>query len=214
MQRPTDDPDPRLACRCCRSRCHPAAPARIARRPHRGDYPALALIDDVAGTTAFALSVGSDGRASNCRVTASSGSALLDDTTCKLLLRRARFAPATANGKAVAGEWKSRVRWELPAYPYAVIDPRFDGPAKRSARAGEGLAALEPALTAVALSPATSFVIVDIDRTGVVTACKGDGGTAPPDRACALLRGKDLFVPGFDGEDNATNDRVRVKIRW
>lgn len=194
------------------------APPRLLPTPggliQRSDYPALAMIDDISGTTAFALAVDAAGRPAGCRVTASSGSALLDDTACKLLLRRARFAPATANGKLVAGEWKSRVRWELPAAPYAMIDPRYDGPAKRPARAGAGLAQLSAELGKTTTPPATSFVVVDVDRAGVVTACRGDGGDAPPERACALLSGKDLFVPGFDGEDNATADRVRVKIRW
>lgn len=180
----------------------------------RSDYPALAMIDDVGGTTGFALSVGADGRPGACRITAGSGSALLDDTTCKLLLRRARFAPATAAGKPVAGEWKSRVRWDLPPAPYIAIDPRYNGPAKRSAQAGPGLAALTAVMGPAAAVPATSFVLVDVDRSGVVTACAGHGGDAPPAKACALLMGKDLFVPGFDGEDNATADRVRVKIRW
>jgi hypothetical protein len=188
-----------------------AAPGALIQRV---DYPALAMVDDVSGITAFALTVAADGRPIGCRVTAGSGSALLDDMTCKLLLRRARFAPAMADGKAVAGEWKSRVRWELPPGPYVIIDPRYNGPAKRSARAGAGLAQLSAAMAAAAGSPATGFVLVDVDRSGTVTACKADGGDAAPERGCALVMGKELFVPGFDGEDNATADRLRLKIRW
>jgi protein TonB len=46
--------------------------------------------------------VGVDGRVSDCRVVRSSGNAELDATTCRLIERRFRYAPARdAQGRAV-----------------------------------------------------------------------------------------------------------------
>lgn len=180
----------------------------------RADYPPLAMIDDVQGATGFVVDVDASGRPQRCAVAQSSGSALLDQTTCRLLLRRARFAPAVRGGEAVPGQYRSRVQWRL-APRYVMVDPRYDGPARRSAQAIDALAELTP--DDVGAPPATSFVLLDVSRAGVVTACRPDGGDAEPSRrdaACARFVGKELFIPGFDGEGNAESDRVRVKIRW
>ena len=67
------------------------------------DYPAAAQSSGEQGIVAFQLSVSPDGRTTDCQVTASSGSASLDETTCRLMIERARFAPARdAAGNAVA----------------------------------------------------------------------------------------------------------------
>jgi protein TonB len=79
------------------------------------DYPSRALREERAGVTRFRVQVDTNGRATNCRVTGSSGHADLDDTTCKLIERRARFRPATdGNGDPTTGSWSSAVRWEIP----------------------------------------------------------------------------------------------------
>ncbi len=79
------------------------------------DYPSRALREEREGVTRFSVQVGADGRVTNCQVTGSSGHADLDDTTCKLITRRARFRPATdGNGDPTSGSWSSAVRWEIP----------------------------------------------------------------------------------------------------
>jgi protein TonB len=79
------------------------------------DYPAAAMRSGESGTTSFRLSVGPDGRVTDCAVTGSSGSSTLDQTACRLLMRRARFSPAKdQNGQPMASSWASRFRWELP----------------------------------------------------------------------------------------------------
>lgn len=84
------------------------------------DYPMAALRNDDQGTTAISLSVGRDGRVSACSVTASSGSAALDATTCSVLQRRGRFAPARdASGRAVEDQSSARIKWQLPALEFA-----------------------------------------------------------------------------------------------
>lgn len=79
------------------------------------DYPAEALREEVTGITAFRVIVGTDGRVSECQITMSSGSTLLDSTTCTLVTRRARFTPATdSNGHLAIGAYSNRIRWVIP----------------------------------------------------------------------------------------------------
>lgn len=79
------------------------------------DYPPSAQRDGAQGTTGFSLTVGPDGRVTGCSVTSSSGSSILDDTTCRLVTRRARFNPGKdTTGAAVGGQFSSRIRWQIP----------------------------------------------------------------------------------------------------
>jgi periplasmic protein TonB len=103
----------------------PPPPPRIAKKlSPRGspqswvtndDYPAAALRGEQQGTTSFRLDVDAGGRVTNCTVTGSSGSSVLDSTACSLLKRRARFNPAEdEGGNKIPAAYSSRFRWELP----------------------------------------------------------------------------------------------------
>lgn len=106
------------------------------------DYPKSELAQRVSGTTAFTLSLDENGEVTDCRVTASSGSAVLDDAACTLLKARAHFSPATnSKGEKIADSYSSRVVWSLPKNAFPV------GP--------QGWA-----------------VAVDIDENGVVEKCE------------------------------------------
>lgn len=79
------------------------------------DYPIAAVRAHEQGTVQFRISVGADGSPTLCRVIASSGSATLDETTCRLLMERARFEPARdAKGKPVPDTVTARIVWRLP----------------------------------------------------------------------------------------------------
>jgi outer membrane biosynthesis protein TonB len=80
------------------------------------DYPSAALRAEQQGTTHFALLLDAAGVPLDCVPTSSSGSLLLDNLTCDLLVTRARFNPArNAQGILVPSTWRSRMRWELPS---------------------------------------------------------------------------------------------------
>lgn len=82
------------------------------------DYPEAARQAEVQGTTRTVITVGTDGRASTCHVTRSSGHAVLDEATCRLVLRRFRFRPARdASGQAVVDEVDYDQEWTLPPPP-------------------------------------------------------------------------------------------------
>ena len=80
------------------------------------DYPAPDLRMGHAGRVGFTLEVSASGRVTGCTVTASSGYPSLDQATCNLLTRRARFQPgADGTGQPSAGTYAGAVRWQIPA---------------------------------------------------------------------------------------------------
>jgi protein TonB len=79
------------------------------------DYPAAALRGHEQGTTGFRLTIGTNGRVSDCAITHSSGSLALDATTCRILSTRARYTPArNAAGAFVCDVDWGEIAWRLP----------------------------------------------------------------------------------------------------
>lgn len=81
----------------------------IAGRILDSDYPRSASQAGATGTVVVHLSVGPDGRVGGCRVARSSGSAELDEATCRLARQRFRYRPALDSaGRPVADTvgWK------------------------------------------------------------------------------------------------------------
>jgi TonB family protein len=78
------------------------------------DYPESALVHGEQGTVEFTLSINPRGRVSDCVITRSSGWASLDNATCAILQRRAKFFPARdAHGEPVADLHRNKIRWEV-----------------------------------------------------------------------------------------------------
>jgi protein TonB len=78
------------------------------------DYPARALRGEEQGRVAYRLEIGADGRVGACTIRRSSGSAALDERTCQLVQRRARFTPARDDrGNAVPDAREGEVLWQL-----------------------------------------------------------------------------------------------------
>jgi periplasmic protein TonB len=78
------------------------------------DYPPAASAAGQEGRTVFALDVDNKGRVTGCRIVQSSGSPLLDNTTCSSMVVNARFKAARGgDGKSVASVWQSAMQWKL-----------------------------------------------------------------------------------------------------
>lgn len=94
-----------------------ASRARLIRRElRRSDYPREARRQGAQGTVRMRIAVATNGRVSACSVTQSSGSALLDATTCRLAQRRFRYEPARdAQGRAVPDIVEDGQRWWIEA---------------------------------------------------------------------------------------------------
>lgn len=79
------------------------------------DYPIEAVLGAQEGSTSFALSIDANGLPQDCRITKSSGSKLLDDQTCAVMLIRARFRPAIDKaGHPIPATYRQTIRWHLP----------------------------------------------------------------------------------------------------
>lgn len=75
------------------------------------DYPTAAL-GSPGGNTSVRVNVRIDGRAEKCLVTQTSGRADLDETTCAVILKRARFFPARAKaGEPMEAPFVATIRW-------------------------------------------------------------------------------------------------------
>ena len=95
-------------------RANPVPKGNPGRWVSNDDYPSRAIREEAQGTVRFTLTVGADGRVSNCAITGSSGSSTLDDTACRLLTSRARFDPKLdGNGNPTSGTWSSSFKWQL-----------------------------------------------------------------------------------------------------
>lgn len=78
------------------------------------NYPARALREETEGTVGVRVTVTTDGRASGCSVTASSGSPILDQAACAGMERYARFDPALdAAGNPTSDTYTTRITYRL-----------------------------------------------------------------------------------------------------
>jgi TonB family protein len=104
-----------------------AATADPLKGPGDADYPLEALAQRQQGTALTDLSVGTNGRVSDCTITVSSNSPVLDKATCNLLTVTARFEPARdGNGKTTVSHVPGEVTWVIPECPKpSQTDPRL-----------------------------------------------------------------------------------------
>lgn len=81
-------------------------------------YPPQARAKSQEGQTVYAVELDPAGRIVRCNVVQSSGSDLLDSTTCTLVISNGRFRPARdAAGKPVVGRYQGSMRWKLVEGP-------------------------------------------------------------------------------------------------
>lgn len=92
------------------------------------DYPVAALKEKRSGASEFILRVSAEGRPLSCEISGSSGSQDLDQQTCAMVMRRARFKPARdAAGRAMPSVYRNRNSWwagdgQPPAVPPMRLD--------------------------------------------------------------------------------------------
>ena len=79
------------------------------------DYRSRWIREGLHGTAKFRLDIAANGKVSDCVITQSTGHDVLDQATCELIAKRARFAPATGpTGLVTEGTYSSSIRWVLP----------------------------------------------------------------------------------------------------
>jgi protein TonB len=103
---------------------------QISGRIADSDFP-----DDVrrGGTVHLRFTVAPTGRVSDCAVTRSSGSRILDNLTCRLIIARFRYRPArNAEGQPIASTIVGEHLWEAePPPPDRWIEPDIEEPDDR-----------------------------------------------------------------------------------
>jgi protein TonB len=78
------------------------------------DYPKAAAEAGAQGIVGLRFTVGVNGRVTDCQVTRSSGNRDLDETTCRLILKRFRYEPSRdANGRPYPDVVTGEQQWEL-----------------------------------------------------------------------------------------------------
>lgn len=161
-------------------------------------YPPAAMRNGDQGKVVFELAVSATGAAADCRITQSSGSALLDSETCRQVLHAARFSPAiNAEGVAVASTYSNSFRWSLEG---------SDSP--------RDIVLKVNGLNAPLLGTRT-VVRFDITGKGRVENCEivNSSGSSKLDRvACEQVVKKGRFQPATDS--NGQPRTSELSIRW
>jgi TonB family protein len=114
--------------------------------PQEG-YPQAARASGEQGRVSFTLSIDETGRVTDCKVTKSSESPLLDETTCNFMTANGRFEVArNKKNKPTPSKWSSSMMWKLETPPPEPVPPSSAAPAS-------GSTLPPPALKAPIVSP-------------------------------------------------------------
>jgi TonB family protein len=192
------------------------APALLGRWVTSEDYPAAALRAGEQGRVGFRVTVGPDGRPADCAITQSSRSAILDSTTCRLIVRRGRFSPARDSaGRPAAGTWEGSYRWEIlppaPSPALAAIAARPNDPGSWVANADYPVAALRNHEQGV-----TGFTLT-VGADGLPTACAvtmSSGSASLDEATCKLMMERSRFTPAKDEAGESVVGTWASRFRW
>jgi TonB family protein len=188
------------------------------------DYPTM-MEGRQEGIVGFRLTVGPNGRVTDCRVTSPSGSSALDQTTCRILRSRARYVPARDSaGNPAIGSDSGRVSWRLPEDNGAPADRRAGipvpfTPAERRAPLQSLIPARDhPAAPADRAMGISSLRLV-VGMTGRVIACDvvGDRGASAPlggAAACRIARERALYTPARSRAGGFVCDVAFEEVSW
>ncbi|WP_294250372.1 energy transducer TonB [uncultured Sphingomonas sp.] len=91
------------------------------------DYPSSAVDKGKAGRVDFILTVDTTGTPDGCHITATSGYLLLDQHSCAILLKRARFSPARdPSGTPIRATYSNKFGWAASDGSTPGEIPRID----------------------------------------------------------------------------------------
>ncbi|MEO7565002.1 MAG: energy transducer TonB [Sphingomicrobium sp.] len=144
------------------------------------DYPMQAFERGWEGTTIFELTVDTNGRPIACTIDKSSGHGVLDERTCEIAMKRARFSSALdSKGAPVYGVYRSRLNWAIDPdlWAQSEVGPDFEVSVNQLPQ-GES-------------TPVSVKYAVMVDATGATVDCQaistGYGETLGP-LGCAKLK--------------------------
>ena len=109
------------------------------------------------------ITVNPDGRMQKCEIERTSGIADLDRLTCRIVLMRAKFKPASIDGTASFGVYRASIQWAVADVPWdtsKISNPDVDVTVER----------LPDRVT----SPALVKVMFAVDASGNKSSCTAD----------------------------------------
>jgi len=197
-------------------------------------YPPGAKASAEEGRVAFTLMIDETGAVSDCKVTATSESPLLDETTCMLMSTNGRFTPPRdKKNKPTASQWSSSVRWKLapppPVTPPVVSLPNDKPPIGTSVWYAKDYVREEalgrwfrqsdyPNAAKRAGSTGRVVVKVTVSDKGLPTSCWiiESSGVADLDAAtCIAVVRRGKFQPARDPKGNVVESSfVLPPVRW
>jgi TonB family protein len=188
------------------------------------DYPAAALRANEQGTTGFRLTIGPNGRVTACEITQRSGSAALDQATCRILRSRARYTPARDSyGNPAAGSDSGRVAWRLPADESPAEELRagipvpFTPAAARVPFDSYVTARDYPAAALRAREEGATYLRIVVGITGRVIACDindTSGSDALDAAACRIARARARYTPARSQAGGFVCDVLFEEVEW
>lgn len=184
------------------------------------DYPPGARRENREGTTRYEVAVDEKGAPTGCTIIKSSGHQDLDDRTCQLVMKRAKFKPASDDtGQAVPGIFRHLVVWAtnvtpqvLPAYAGYGVTVAFDSKgavtscAVASLVKGYELTAGQAGMCASMGNAGAFSELLGRPTEGLATATyrfwlhdRRFGGQLPTDQPVRFLRAHVVFDTADDG---------------
>ena len=185
------------------------------------DYPPEALQRGEQGEVEFVIIVSADGRPTDCRITLSSGSRLLDEATCRALIQRARFAPARDERRRPERSGViSSVVWRIEANGVGSVAAPL-APQLR-ARSHTNLAAYVtnndyPIEALRRNEQGRVGFVLHVSAEGRVSDCAvtvSSGSALLDARTCQIMRNRARFQAARDAQGNPAPDRVTASMSW
>lgn len=179
------------------------------------DFPARALKERRQGIAGFQLEISPDGRVAHCIITASSGHADLDASTCELILRRGRFDPALdKKGAPVTGKWNNSVKWTLPSEAFLItrgkVPKLTSGFQTRLLRSDYPTSALQQKQSGEAVVQLSVGANGDVARCDVISS---SGVVSLDDQSCAIAR-KWRYTPLRDNAMKPVASTIQYRFSW
>lgn len=137
----------------------PPQPIKLDEVISSADFPSKTVPVKARYAVSTTLQIDRSGKVVDCFIEASSGSELLDETTCDLLKQRAQFLPGSVDGVVAVSEFQYTYAWSNPTVASAPGMTAGTEPAQFSKVKAVPVAA--PVQNVFAARPATGDVILD-----------------------------------------------------
>lgn len=179
-----------------------------------GDYPAAARPARAEGVVDIAWDVARDGRIARCTVLRSSGNAILDATTCRLLRERGRYAPVRVEGAQRFRRFSGAYRWRLPPVAGDAVAVPAMGMADEASWIGPDDYPVESARRNEQGTVRIDWTIGADGRARDCQAVETSGHPRLDKAACAAIVSRARYRPARDEAGRAVATSKSRRVTW